>query len=210
MFFSMIPREGDAQYNHREAGTNHFMVISGSYGCKFVEPILSFAGARFHVLYSPEQMAPGGKQQSRHLPYKVVLADDDEDDRMFFTDAIHNVAPGTNLVTVNNGEDLIRYLKDQGRALPDLIFMDINMPYKNGLECLREIKSSELFRHLPILIYSTSVNKDHVEVSYTHGACLYIQKPANYTDITRILKNVLDLAPSEWFFQRRRDDFVIR
>ena len=185
------------------------MVINKNYECRFVDTGLSFASGLHNLSFAPENSSLSGKLKEKTDYNRVVLADDDEDDRMFFADAIGSVAPRANLITMSNGEDLISYLKKE-TLLPDLIFMDINMPYKNGLECLREIKSNKLLRHLPILIYSTSTNRDHVDVTYRNGASLYIQKPASYTDIKRILKNIFAIAPSEWSEQPVKENFVIR
>ena len=103
----------------------------------------------------------------------VLLADDDEDDRQFFTDAINVVAPRLKLSTVQDGEELIKRLKKNTTELPDVIFLDLNMPYKNGIECLKEIRSLDFLRKIPILIYSTSTNTDQVENTYLNGCLLY-------------------------------------
>lgn len=140
----------------------------------------------------------------------VLLADDDEDDRQFFTDAINVVAPKLKLTTVQNGEELIYKLKNKITDLPDVIFLDLNMPYKNGMECLKEIKSVEALKNIPVLIYSTSAHRDQVEITYRNGANLYIQKPSSYEGIIRVLKTIFTLPVSEWFEQPSREKFVLK
>ena len=185
------------------------MVINRNYECRFVDTGLLFTSRVHNLYFAPENSFQAGKLSDKS-DLRVILADDDEDDRMFFADAIRSIAPKTNLITVSNGEELIAYLRKGSGTLPDLVFMDINMPYKNGLECLREIKSCEVLRHLPILIYSTSTNRDHVDVTYKQGASRYIQKPASYSEIKRILKDIFADAPSGWSKQPGKDSFVIR
>ncbi len=140
----------------------------------------------------------------------VLLADDDEDDRQFFTDAINVVAPRLKLSTVQDGEELIKRLKKNTTELPDVIFLDLNMPYKNGIECLKEIRSLDFLRKIPILIYSTSTNTDQVENTYLNGANLYIQKPANFEGIIRILKTIFSFDKSRWFEQPSREKFLLK
>ena len=103
-------------------------------------------------------------------PIRLLLADDDEDDRMFFKDALEELPVKSLLNTVNDGEQLIKLLTSETAVLPDLLFLDLNMPRKTGLECLDEIKRNEKLRSLPVIIYSTSLNKEVVDMLYEKGA----------------------------------------
>ena len=185
------------------------MVLSQNFECKFGDTGLLSVQPKLYAVYHPDFGPSAGKTEKPGNSFHVMLADDDEDDRMFFADAIRSIDPSVSLTTVHNGVDLIQQLKQLNESLPDLIFMDINMPYKNGLECLKEIKSNTRFRHLPVLIYSTSVNHDHINDTYRNGASRYIQKPASYDGITRILKDIFALSPSGWKNQPGWDKFVI-
>src|SRR4030095_3421912 len=151
-----------------------------------------------------------GRHDSSKVNCHILIADDDEDDRMFFSDAITAIAPSAKLTEAFNGDDLITKLMRHDFDLPDLIFLDLNMPYKNGLECLKEIRSTELLKSLPILIYSTSLNRDHVDISYLNGANMYIQKPVSYDGIKRILKTIFSLHPLDWFQQPPREKFILK
>ena len=71
----------------------------------------------------------------------ITLADDDEDDRMFFTDAFDELKINTVVNTVNDGVALMNFLNDPESILPNIIFLDLNMPLKSGIECLKEIKN---------------------------------------------------------------------
>ena len=151
-----------------------------------------------------------GKSDSSKINWHILLADDDDDDRMFFSDAITTIAPSVKLTEAINGDDLINILKRNDFHLPDLIFLDLNMPYKNGLECLKEIRSTDILKNIPILIYSTSVNRDHVDISYLNGANMYIQKPVSYDGIKRILKTIFSVNPMDWFHQPPREKFILK
>ena len=140
----------------------------------------------------------------------ILLADDDEDDRQFFIDAVSSIAPSVKLTTAHDGEELINKLKKNKSELPDFIFLDLNMPYKNGLECLKEIKSMELLKNIPVLIYSTSANKDQIDTTYRNGATMYIEKPASFDGIIRVLKTIFSSDPSKWFKQPAREKFILK
>lgn len=86
----------------------------------------------------------------------IILADDDEDDRLFFTDAFEEIKINTKVQTYKDGVELMDYLNREDAILPQVLFLDLNMPKKNGIECLHEIKQNEKFKDLAIAIYSTS------------------------------------------------------
>ena len=86
----------------------------------------------------------------------ITLADDDEDDRLLFTDAFDELKINTVVNTFNNGQLLMDHLNNPESVLPHIIFLDLNMPIKNGMECLAEIKQNDRFKDIAIAIYSTS------------------------------------------------------
>jgi CheY-like chemotaxis protein len=88
----------------------------------------------------------------------VLAVDDDEDDLGLFTDALKHLDPTIDLITANNGEEALDFLRMGTIVLPDLIFLDINMPRMDGQECLREIKSDKYLRRIPIIMHSTSLS----------------------------------------------------
>jgi CheY-like chemotaxis protein len=110
-------------------------------------------------------------------PVKVVLADDDKDDQEIFTDALTETNIPADLTMVDNGQELIDHLKDPEEPNPDIIFLDINMPGKNGKEVLAEIKRDEEIKDIPTVMLSTSEHVKDVEESFNAGANLYVQKP---------------------------------
>ena len=123
-------------------------------------------------------------------PIKILLADDDADDREIFQQALNDAHADAKLTTVADGEKLMQYLAEVDGQHPDIIFLDINMPGKNGKKCLQEIRSNDKLKHVPIVIFSTSAYKEDVEETFTNGANLYVSKPMSYQNQVNILKNI--------------------
>src|ERR1700752_3068920 len=96
----------------------------------------------------------------------ILLADDDEDDQFLFKDAIRQIKVKSTVTTVNDGEQLMDYLYTKNVQLPNLIFLDLNMPKKNGIECLDEIRSNSTLNDISIAIYSTSASEQHIEETF--------------------------------------------
>src|SRR4051812_38109776 len=110
--------------------------------------------------------------------YNLLLADDDEDDCAFFKEALDELSLPVSLVVVNDGVQLMDYLAaNSSNNLPDMLFLDLNMPRKNGHECLKEIKEIEKLHTLPVIIFSTSLDIEIVDLMYKKGATYYIRKP---------------------------------
>jgi CheY-like chemotaxis protein len=110
----------------------------------------------------------------------ILLADDDDDDREFFSEVLSELDATVTISTVKNGTELMKVLSDPANELPDIIFLDLNMPCKNGRECLHDIKKSVRLRHIPVIIYSTSSNVKDIENAYNEGADLYVTKPNTF------------------------------
>ncbi len=142
-------------------------------------------------------------------PLKVILADDDDDDRELFREAVEETTSGVKLTMVKDGEELMNELTVADAKLPDIIFLDLNMPVKSGKECLEEIKNNEKLRHIPIIIYSTSSRREEIEETFKGGANLYISKPDSFNDLKRIAKKVFSL---DWkdFANPSKEKFVFK
>jgi CheY-like chemotaxis protein len=123
-------------------------------------------------------------------PIHILLADDDDDDTSLFQEALGQIPVPTKLNIAENGMELMLTLQDN-QSVPDLIFLDMNMPFKNGLECLHEIRSSDDFSHVPVVILSTSVADYLLESAFQAGANLYIQKPNSFSGLVDILSKCL-------------------
>lgn len=121
----------------------------------------------------------------------ILLADDDADDRLFFKEAMDEINIDTMVSVVNDGAQLIEYLNHSSHYLPDIIFLDINMPLKNGLECLRELRQDGRYKDIQIVIFSTSGADTDIEAAYRFGANGYLKKPGDFTQLKTSLTNVL-------------------
>ncbi|WP_018343937.1 response regulator [Cytophaga aurantiaca] len=143
------------------------------------------------------------------LSKNIYLADDDEDDRLFFQDALSAVCNDVNLTIAKNGIELMDILYLPPSPLPDVIFLDLNMPTKNGFECLEEIKKNETLKHLPVIIFSTTVQEEAVNKVYKEGANFYIRKPDNFNQLKKILKKVLTIDWLKEVKQISKEQFIV-
>jgi CheY-like chemotaxis protein len=126
-------------------------------------------------------------------PLNIFLADDDEDDRNFFSEAIEDLKMKSKLTLFNDGKDLMDYLFDNDSSLPDILFLDLNMPYKNGLDCLKEIRADDRFKDVSIAIYSTSSSEEDIENTFVEGANIYIKKPNDFSELKKVIKGVFHM-----------------
>jgi CheY-like chemotaxis protein len=129
-----------------------------------------------------------------YKPLHIVIADDDESDCMNFRDALGELRIKTVVHTLNDGVELMEYLDDIMTPLPELLFLDINMPRKNGLECLKEIRNSEKLRLIAIAIYSTSASEKDIEETFLNGANVYIKKPNDFINLKKALGKIIEQA----------------
>ncbi|WP_046755429.1 response regulator [Kordia jejudonensis] len=140
----------------------------------------------------------------------IVLADDDEDDRLFFTDAFEELKITTKVQTYNDGVYLMDYLNSEDAILPNVLFLDLNMPRKNGMECLKEIKANEKFADIAIAIYSTSASEEDIENTFIHGANIYIKKPDNFKKLKKALSEVVTINWQYHTSGLNKDNFLLR
>jgi CheY-like chemotaxis protein len=112
---------------------------------------------------------------------KIFLAEDDRDDSFLFQEALNRLPYNVLLRVAEDGEKLIEML-DENKT-PDFIFLDLNMPRKDGYESLNHIRSVKELQHITVIIMSTSSNKESVERAYNEGADMYIRKPDNFNSL---------------------------
>ncbi|MCD9015167.1 response regulator [Parachryseolinea silvisoli] len=122
--------------------------------------------------------------------HTIWLADDDEDDLGLFKEALLDVAPDVELVSFVNGSEIINQLRSSP-TLPDVVLLDINMPKKNGFDCLSEIKGDPKLSSLATIMWSTAANPNHAEQAFQLGARLFVKKPDTFTRLTAITREIL-------------------
>jgi len=122
------------------------------------------------------------------------MAEDDEEDVELFKDVLIDLAINIDLQLAGNGILLMKMLEET-EFFPDIIFLDLNMPLKNGLVCLQEIKANQLWRNIKVVILSTSSHQDQIKDAYNEGADFYMTKSASYTDFKNAVASCLN---SNW------------
>jgi CheY-like chemotaxis protein len=126
--------------------------------------------------------------------FTVLMADDDEDDRLLARDAFHESEVDVDLRFVEDGQELLEYLHGQGpwagAPRPSLILLDLNMPRKDGREALAAIKSSPALRRIPVVVISTSKAEEDVVRSYDLGVSSFISKPVTYESLLALVRTL--------------------
>ena len=140
----------------------------------------------------------------------IILADDDEDDRLFFEEAFEELKINTKVKTFIDGVALMNFLNQEDNTLPNILFLDLNMPKKSGLECLLEIKSNTRFKDIAIVIYSTSASEEDIENTFVEGANVYIKKPNDFNKLKKILSNVVTINWQYHTSGLNKDNFLLR
>jgi CheY-like chemotaxis protein len=130
-------------------------------------------------------------------PIVILLADDDEEDRMLTCDALAESRLANEISCVTDGEDLMDYLRHQGKYTspaeaprPGLILLDLNMPKKDGREALREIKSDPELRQIAVVVFTTSKAEEDIYSSYDSGASSFISKPVTFEGLVDVMKGL--------------------
>jgi CheY-like chemotaxis protein len=125
----------------------------------------------------------------------IFLTEDDEDDRAFFEEALKELNTEIELKSLTDGEALMTSLSEvtSEPPPPHLIFLDLNMPRKDGFECLAEIKNNPHLKKIPVVVISTSTNPADIDRTYTLGANAYIAKPNKLKDLKKVVESALGL-----------------
>lgn len=144
-----------------------------------------------------------------HDALHILLADDDDDDRLFFKDAIEEVKVKTTVTMVNDGVELMDYLLKSETILPNLVFLDLNMPRKSGMECLTEIRSHSKLKDLSVAIYSTSGLDKDIEETFIKGANIYIKKPNDFEVLKDMLAKVITIKWQYHTSGLNRENFLL-
>ncbi|MBD2753104.1 response regulator [Spirosoma validum] len=121
--------------------------------------------------------------------FNVLIVDDDEDDQFLIKSAFLKNSSQFNLRFATDGTDVLEKIENT-QFLPDLILLDLNMPVMNGFDVLKHLKSSTLYRHVPVIILTTSANESDINQSYELGANTFITKPINHQDLVDLAEQI--------------------
>jgi two-component system response regulator len=124
----------------------------------------------------------------------ILIAEDDADDRFLLQTAFEEKGFHDKLEFVENGIELVAYLDERlttnGSQLPKFILLDLNMPKKDGREVLKELKQHEVYRKIPVIIFTTTRNENEIRRCYEMGANTYIVKPASFNDLLNTIEQI--------------------
>lgn len=137
----------------------------------------------------------------------IILADDDNDDCLLFKEALNELSLAVSLTAVHDGERLMHHLSSSAN-LPHALFLDLNMPRKNGFECLTEIKNHPTLKDLPVIVYSTSYDEEKANLLYKTGAHYFICKPSDFEELKMVVHKAIMLL-SQNNLQATKENFFI-
>lgn len=135
-------------------------------------------------------------ERAETKPIIILMADDDDDDYLLTKKALGESRLLNRLMRVRDGEDLLAYLRRSGEydatnaPRPGVILLDLNMPRKDGREALREIKSDESLRSIPVVVFTTSKAEEDIYKSYQLGVNSFITKPVTFENLTEVMRTL--------------------
>lgn len=134
------------------------------------------------------------KEWSFKKPIEILLVEDNPSDARLTIESFKNSEIENKLYVVENGELAIDFLEKRGDYTdvprPDIILLDLNLPKKNGLEVLAEIKANVNLRRIPVAVLTTSENENDIQRSYDLGANCFITKPVDFNEFIRVAKTI--------------------
>ncbi|UTA67692.1 MULTISPECIES: response regulator [Emticicia] len=139
--------------------------------------------------------------------YRIFYTDDDLDDKEIFKEIINEIHPDFLIEFQSDGIELLSMLKET-QAKPDILFLDLNMPYADGFEVLSEIRQDSSHKNLPVVILSTSNDTSSIAKAKESGATLYVCKPDSYTKLKNILAELLSLNWNSYLESQPVKEFV--
>lgn len=139
----------------------------------------------------------------------VLLAEDDKADCLLFREALEELPISVQLTTVANGEELIDWLAQQKSRLPDVLFLDLNMPRKNGYASLGLIKRNRFLQDIPVIIFSTANEEENTKQVFRDAAHYFIQKPTDFSDLKALMYKALKLIADKNTSLPNKDNFIL-
>lgn len=139
-------------------------------------------------------------------PTHVMVAEDDDEDFLIFSLAIDELSFTVVLTRAENGEILLKLLDEKH---PDILFLDLLMPCKDGRQCLKEIRSNRKYDSLPIVVYSSLSDLKEIDFCYREGSNLFAVKPASLTELKLILEKVFSIDWKKLLYFPPKTQFVL-
>lgn len=130
-------------------------------------------------------------------PIVILIADDDDEDQMLLRETLEDRGLANELRFVSNGEEVMAYLRREGKYAdpassprPGMILLDLNMPRKDGRECLGEIKADPGLADIPVFVLTTSRDADDVMQTYERGGSSFLSKPVTFDELLDLVTSV--------------------
>jgi CheY-like chemotaxis protein len=139
----------------------------------------------------------------------ILLADDDLSDCLLFKNALEELPLDTSLTIVHNGEQVMDELAAIEKKLPDVLFLDLNMPRKNGFATLGAIKHSSELQNIPVVIFTTASNQEMIDVVFKDAAHYYISKPVDFLQLKKVIYESLTLITHKNHRLLLKENFII-
>jgi DNA-binding response OmpR family regulator len=136
----------------------------------------------------------------------VLIADDDDEDYKFLSSAILDIKLTVILSRAENGGVLMRILNE---TVPDILFLDVLLPIKDGTECLKEIRADRRFDSLPIIMYTSLKSFETIEFCYREGSNLFICKPNTYSELLNVLGKIFSIDWKKMMYYPPFSQFVV-
>ena len=118
------------------------------------------------------------------------IVDDDPDDQQFLIEALIENDPSCRCFTASDGQEAITGLSDATIPIPDVIFLDLNMPLMNGSECLAALKRATFLQHIPVIIYSTTSNIEEIREIMGQGASYFLMKKPSFKELREEISSI--------------------
>lgn len=125
-------------------------------------------------------------------PINILMAEDEDNDVEFTREAFRNGKIKNALSVVSDGDEVLPYLEDKSKPIPDLILLDLNMPKMSGIEVLEQLKSHPKYKKIPVVVLTSSNSDDDIAKSYDNYANCYVRKPIGYEQFGEIIKAIED------------------
>ena len=139
----------------------------------------------------------------------IFLADDDEADCLLFKEALDELPVTAKLTVVHDGQQLLDLLAQEENNLPDVLFLDLNMPRKNGFAALGQIKRDEKLLDLPVIVFSTANDQAKVKMVFRDAAHYYIRKPTKFSELKEVIYRVLALIAEGNIQLPKQENFML-
>lgn len=139
----------------------------------------------------------------------VFLADDDADDCIIFEEALREVNNEVGFRVASNGKLLMDMLRQDSLVVPDLLFLDLNMPLMNGFECLEAIRKDERLFKIPVIMFTTTSVLEFINKAYDGGADYYVTKPESFSKMKSMISEILSKDWKNHSVQPHRENFVL-